>query len=102
MKSIGVSHKHSMATEANEDTKIHPSSTIDHRALPGMKKHQVGDTGHMKIKYKVTGQNSYRNGEGHTNIDLTHAELIPGTKTDEEQNEKAQKDAADQSQEVKK
>lgn len=80
MKNIGISRSHPMAskaTEANEDTKEYPSMTIHHKAMPEMKKHNVGDTGTMQVKYKVTGQNQYRSGEGHTSIDVTHGEISP-------------------------
>lgn len=100
MKSLGVTHSHSMAVKSadNEDTKSYPSVTIDHKAMPHLKKHKVGDTGHMKVKYKVTGQQSYRNGESHTNLDLTHAQhekseesLDKESKADEAKENKGEK-----------
>lgn len=75
MKDLGVSHNHPMAVESKgEDSKSYPGMTIDHKVMPHLKKHKVGDTGHMKIKYKVTGQNSYRNGQSESRLDITHAE----------------------------
>lgn len=89
-------------TEANEDTKTYPSMTFDHKVMPGLKKHKIGDTGHMRIKYKVTGQQSYRNGESHTNMDITHGDLEPAKrvkgKSDKDLNDEAQKDQDNQPQ----
>lgn len=74
MKELGVKHKHSMVTSASESSKSYPSTSIDHRAGLKLKGHKVGHVGHMKVKYKVTGQNAYRDGTGHTSLDITHAE----------------------------
>lgn len=75
MKSLGVSHKHSMAQPIKEsDHKSYPNMTIEHGAGHSLKNKKVGHKGHMKVKYCVTGQQSYRDGTGHTNIDVTHAE----------------------------
>ncbi len=74
MKELGVKHTHSMASPSKEESKSYPSTSIDHRAGLKLKDKKVGHTGHMKVKYKVTGQNAYRDGTGHTSIDLTHAE----------------------------
>ena len=79
MKDAGFSHKPhqelSMPSgQGGANTKIYPSMSIDHKSMPHMKKHNVGDTGTMKVKYKVTHQRQYRSGEGETGIDITHYE----------------------------
>lgn len=74
MKDIGIKHTHSMAVPSKEDSKHYPGMSIDHKAGLKLKHKKVGHKGHMKVKYRVTGQNSYRDGTGHTSIDITHAD----------------------------
>lgn len=96
MKSAGYSHKNIVnpMTDSREDSKIYPSFSVPHHAMPHMKDHKVGDVGQMTIKYKVTGSHAYRNGDGETNVDITHYE--PATrvkgKSDKEQTAAAQAD----------
>lgn len=95
MKSAGTSHKSGvMTTESNEDSKMYPSFSVSHKAMPHMKNHKVGDTGEMTVKYKVTGQHAYKSGEGDTSAEITHyepAKRVKG-KSDKEQTAEAQAD----------
>lgn len=75
MKELGISHKHAaVESPSNASNKSYPSMTIDHKHAMAVKNKKVGSKGHMKVKYRVTGQQSYRDGTGHTNLDITHAE----------------------------
>jgi hypothetical protein len=98
MKSAGYTRK--MQTEPSivgaddGNTKIYPSMNIEHKSMPHLKNHKVGDTGEMHIKYKVTGVHQYKSGEGDTSMEITHyepAKKVKG-KTDEEQTDEANSD----------
>lgn len=100
MKSAGYSHKSKGLPEdsTGENTKIYPSFTVPHHAMPHMKDHKVGDTGQMTIKYKVTSQHAYKSGEGDTSAEITHyepAKRVKG-KTDKEMIDEQDKDESNQ------
>lgn len=96
MKDAGYSHKMEAVPSAGADhhSKIYPSMSVDHKSMPHMKKHNVGDTGEMHVKYKVTHQHQYRSGEGETGIDITHyepAKRVKG-KSEKDLDSEAEKD----------
>ena len=102
MKDAGYSRKpeHEMAipSSASGHTKIYPSTNIEHKSMPHLKKHNVGDTGEMHVRYKVTGQRQYKNGEGNTDLEITHyepAKRVKG-KSDKELTASADKDEKEQ------
>ena len=104
MKSAGISRKKMGGPEiaysdAGDDSKIYPSASVEHGAMPHMKKHSVGDTGEMHIKYKVTGQRQYRSGEGNTDFEITHYEPAKKVKGKDDDKETAAK--ADEEKEPK-
>lgn len=101
MKSAGYTrkmHTPEMAEKGGENSKIHPSMNVEHKSMPHLKEHNVGDTGEMKIRYKVTGQHQYKSGDGDTQMDITHyepAKRVKG-KSDKELDDEANKDEENQ------
>jgi hypothetical protein len=93
MKSAGYKRKSgpelSMPGSDTNDA-IYPTMHVDHKSMPHLKKHKVGDTGVMKVKYKVTGSHQYKSGEGDTSLDITHYE--PAEKVKDESEEKLNKE----------
>lgn len=101
MKSAGYKRNNQPEMSISEgaaDTKIYPSMNVDHKSMTHLKDHKVGETGEMKVRYKVTGSHQYKSGEGDSNIEITHyepAKRVKG-KSDKELKDDADKDEKEQ------
>jgi len=74
MKDLAERSK-SIPVEDNQK-KYYPTVTIEEDRLPELKGKLVGDTGMMKIQYKICGRSEYGNGEIEYRIELRKAELM--------------------------
>jgi len=76
LKSLGRPIRKGSGGIESPSSPIYPSMNLKAAVMPGLGKSAFGDTGMMVVEYKVTGINSYGDGDIDISLDITKGKLV--------------------------